>query len=71
MTRTRPNIILIIADDHRSASLGVHGADVATPNLDALAARGLDFTNAHCQGRVQRCGLCDVAGDVDDRTLGV
>ena len=50
MTNTRPNIILIIADDHRAASLGVHGADVATPNLDALAARGLDFTNAHCQG---------------------
>jgi len=50
MTQTRPNIILIIADDHRSASLGVHGADVSTPNLDALAARGLDFTNAHCQG---------------------
>jgi arylsulfatase A-like enzyme len=50
MTKDQPNIILIIADDHRSASLGVHGADVATPNLDALAARGLDFTSAHCQG---------------------
>ncbi|WMS44010.1 sulfatase-like hydrolase/transferase [Acuticoccus sp. MNP-M23] len=46
----KPNIILIIADDHRSQSLGVHGAAVDTPNLDALAARGLDFTNAHCQG---------------------
>ena len=50
MTEKRPNFIFIIADDHRAQSLGSHGSDVATPHLDALAARGLDMTNAHCQG---------------------
>ncbi len=48
---TRPNFIFIIADDHRARSLGAAGCgDVSTPVLDALAARGARFTQAHCQG---------------------
>lgn len=48
---TKPNFIFIIADDHRSSSIGAHGCgEVSTPNLDALAKRGTDFRGAHCQG---------------------
>ncbi len=48
---TKPNFIFIIADDHRSGSIGAHGcSEVSTPNLDALAKRGTDFRGAHCQG---------------------
>ena len=48
---SKPNIIFIIADDHRACSIGAYGCDeVSTPNLDALAERGTTFTNAHCQG---------------------
>lgn len=48
---TKPNIIFIIADDHRASSIGAYGCDeVKTPNLDRLADRGTTFTNAHCQG---------------------
>ncbi len=47
----RPNIILLIADDHRFETLGINGCEgIATPHLDALAAGGAHFTRAHCQG---------------------
>ena len=40
-----PNVILIIADDQGSVDLGCYGAtDLHTPHLDALAARGIRFT---------------------------
>jgi len=43
----RPNILLIVADDLAYADLGSYGSDIATPNLDALAAEGLLFTQFH------------------------
>jgi arylsulfatase A-like enzyme len=46
--RTRPNIVLIYADDVGWGDLGCYGAtSVKTPNLDRLAARGVRFTDAH------------------------
>ncbi|WP_438480462.1 sulfatase-like hydrolase/transferase [Oleiharenicola lentus] len=45
----RPNIVLIISDDHGRDALGCYGNPVVkTPNLDALAAAGTRFTNAFC-----------------------
>ncbi|HQU44140.1 MAG TPA: sulfatase-like hydrolase/transferase, partial [Pirellulales bacterium] len=41
----RPNVILIMLDDLGSVDLGCYGAaDLHTPNADALAARGVRFT---------------------------
>jgi arylsulfatase len=40
----RPNIVLIVADDLGFADLGAFGSEIETPNLDALAARGVRFT---------------------------
>lgn len=47
---SRPNIILFLADDLGYETLGVNGsASYRTPSLDALAASGIRFTNAHSQ----------------------
>ena len=41
----RPNILLIVADDLGYSDIGSFGGEVKTPNLDALARRGLRATN--------------------------
>ncbi|GAB3027043.1 sulfatase family protein [Spirosoma pulveris] len=46
---SRPNIVLIVADDHGREVLGCYGASaVKTPNIDQLAADGVRFSNAFC-----------------------
>ena len=46
----RPNVVLFMPDQLRADALGCFGNAVAsTPNIDALAARGVQFTNAFCQ----------------------
>jgi arylsulfatase A-like enzyme len=41
---TRPNILLISADQHRADCLGFMGRKVKTPHLDQMAADGTHFT---------------------------
>jgi len=41
----KPNILLIVADDMGYSDLGCFGGEIKTPNLDALAARGLRATS--------------------------
>nr|MDJ0866036.1 sulfatase-like hydrolase/transferase [Myxococcota bacterium] len=41
----RPNILLVVVDDLGFTDLGVFGSEIETPNIDALAARGVRFTN--------------------------
>lgn len=44
----RPNFIFILADDLGYGDLGVYGAsDIPTPNIDALAASGIKFTDSY------------------------
>lgn len=44
----RPNIVVILADDVGYGDLSCYGAThVRTPRIDALATRGLRFTQAH------------------------
>ncbi|MCP4786825.1 MAG: arylsulfatase [Fuerstiella sp.] len=45
----RPNILLILADDLGYGDVGCFNSEsnIATPNLDRLAAQGMRFTDAH------------------------
>jgi arylsulfatase A-like enzyme len=50
----RPNIVLIVIDDFGWADLGCYGSTCnETPNIDALARRGMRFTNGYAA-----CPVC-------------
>lgn len=52
--RKRPNIVLIISDDMGYADIGCHGCrDIATPNIDSVARKGIRFTNGYVS-----CPVC-------------
>jgi arylsulfatase A len=57
----RPNVIVIMTDDQGTADLGAAGAtDVETPHLDALARRGVRFSQFYAASPVcspSRAGL--------------
>lgn len=68
----QPNIVFILADDFGYGDLGCMGCtDIATPNIDRLAAEGVKFTDFYANAPVctptrtgfmtgrwqQRCGL--------------
>lgn len=49
----RPNVLMIMVDDLNDWVGCLQGhAQAQTPNIDALAASGLLFTNAHCQAPI-------------------
>jgi arylsulfatase A-like enzyme len=47
----RPNILIIVADDMGFSDAGCYGGEIATPNLDALAAGGIRFTQFYNTAR--------------------
>ena len=50
---TRPNFLIIVADQLRADAVGAFGSPIAsTPHIDALAERGARFTNAFVQHTV-------------------
>ena len=48
---SRPNIVIILVDDMGLADLGCYGSEIPTPNVDALAAGGLRFTQFYNTAR--------------------
>ncbi|MVZ65671.1 sulfatase-like hydrolase/transferase [Sphingobacterium sp. DK4209] len=51
----KPNIVIIISDDHSYQTIGAYGAQVAkTPQIDRLAKQGAVFTNAYVNNSI--CG---------------
>jgi arylsulfatase len=49
---TRPNILLILADDLGFSDPGCYGGEIETPNLDRLAKGGVRFTQLYYYGMV-------------------
>jgi arylsulfatase len=47
----RPNVIVILVDDLGFSDFGCYGSEIPTPNIDALAAGGLRFTQFYNTAR--------------------
>ena len=47
----KPNVVIILADDVGWSDIGCYGGEIATPNLDALAAGGVRFTQFYNMAR--------------------
>jgi arylsulfatase len=48
---SRPNIIVIMADDMGYSDIGCYGGEVETPNIDQLASSGVRFTQMYNTAR--------------------
>lgn len=48
---SRPNVLVILADDMGFSDAGCYGGEIQTPNLDRLAANGLRFTQFYNTAR--------------------
>ena len=48
---SRPNLIIIMADDMGWSDIGCYGSEIKTPNLDGLAKKGVRFTQFYNTGR--------------------
>lgn len=48
---SRPNILVILADDLGYSDIGCYGSEIHTPNLDRLAAQGVRFSRFYNAGR--------------------
>ena len=44
---TKPNILIILADDLGYSDIGCYGGEIHTPHLDKLAAGGVKFTQMY------------------------
>ena len=75
---SRPNIVIILTDDMGFSDPGCFGGEIQTPNIDALAAHGVRFTQFYncsrcCQTRAslltgayaQRVGLAEFGRTMD------
>jgi arylsulfatase A-like enzyme len=70
MAGTRPNILLIVADDLGYSDLGSLGSEIATPILDALATEGAILTQFHAAPNCSPSRSAMLTG-VDSHRAGV
>lgn len=57
-----PNVLFIVLDDTGYGQLGCFGSPIETPNLDALAASGLIYTNMHTTALCSPTRSCLLTG---------
>ncbi|MBT3199620.1 MAG: arylsulfatase [Phycisphaerales bacterium] len=59
---SRPNFLIILADDMGFSDAGCYGGEIATPNLDKLADDGLKFSQFYSTGRCWPSRSCLMTG---------
>ena len=57
-----PNVLVVVLDDVGYAQLGCYGSDIATPNIDALAANGVRLSNFHTTALCSPTRACLLTG---------
>jgi arylsulfatase A-like enzyme len=57
-----PNVVMVVLDDVGYAQLGCFGSDIATPNLDGLAAGGALLANFHTTSLCSPTRACLLTG---------
>jgi arylsulfatase A-like enzyme len=57
-----PNVLFIVVDDMGFGHLGCYGSPIATPNIDALAANGLRYSNMHTTALCSPSRSCILTG---------
>ena len=57
-----PNVLVVVLDDVGYAQLGCYGSDIATPNIDALAAGGVRLANFHTTSLCSPTRSCLLTG---------
>jgi arylsulfatase A-like enzyme len=57
-----PNVLFIVLDDTGFGHLGCYGSPIATPNIDALAANGLLYSNMHTTALCSPSRSCIITG---------
>jgi arylsulfatase len=60
---SQPNFLVIVADDMGFSDAGCYGGEISTPNLDALAAQGLRFTQHYSTARCWPSRACLLTGN--------
>ncbi|HLJ15180.1 MAG TPA: sulfatase-like hydrolase/transferase [Bryobacteraceae bacterium] len=68
----RPNILLIMTDQHRRNYMTAAGNSIVpTPNIDRIASRGVRFTNAICPYPVCAASRASLLSGLHAHTTGV
>ena len=62
LPKDKPNVVLIVLDDTGFAHFGSYGSTIETPNVDALAARGLRYTSFHTTALCSPTRSCILTG---------
>jgi arylsulfatase len=58
----KPNILLMMVDDLGFADFGCYGSEIETPRIDALAERGLRFTQFYNTAKCHSSRVCLLSG---------
>ena len=57
-----PNVVMVVLDDTGYSHLGCYGSTMATPNIDAIAAKGLRYTGFHTTALCSPTRACLLTG---------